>query len=317
MPGVNIAVILLAAAVFTAAAAALFLAVWLTALRRGLRRGTREVEERLSGRTSARLDLPCPDKSAEELFGAVNEVLEVRAAEQVAYREKERALREQIANLSHDLRTPLTSILGYLQLLESESLTPEERRAYLAVVTERSRALQSLITSFYDLSRLESGAYPLERERVELRGVLSSLLAAFYGDLESSGLEVCPRLSESVPPVWGDEEGVRRVLSNLLRNAVDHGAGKLTVELYREGEWVVTRLSNGAAGLAPEDAERVFDRTFTSDRNRSGGNAGLGLAIVKALAEAMGGAVSASVAGDVFTVAVRWRAAEKEIAEEE
>ena len=104
MPEVNAAVILLAAAVLTAAAAAVFLAVWLTALRRGLRRGAREVEERLSGRTSARLDLPCPDKSAEELFGAVNEVLELRAAEQVAYREKERtpALLREVTDLIMD-----------------------------------------------------------------------------------------------------------------------------------------------------------------------------------------------------------------------
>ena len=88
-------------------------------------------------------------------------MLELRQADRASFRERERSLRRQIANVSHDLRTPLTSILGYLQLLEDEALPAAERREYLAVVASRAKALQSLITSFYDLSRLEGGEYPL------------------------------------------------------------------------------------------------------------------------------------------------------------
>lgn len=113
----------------------------------------------------------------------------------------ERARTDLVAGISHDLRTPLTSILGYLQLLEGDTLTPEERREYLGIVQGRAKTLQSLIVSFYDLSRLEGGEYPLARERVDLYHVLSQLVAEFYNDFEGSGFQMTVELQEGLPPV--------------------------------------------------------------------------------------------------------------------
>ncbi len=275
-------------------------------LERGLHRAARRMREQMADVTTARLSLPCPSAGAEELLACLNQLLELRQEERAAYRRKERALRQQIANVSHDLRTPLTSILGYLQLLEGEGLSPEKKAEYLAVIEGRARTLQTFIAAFYDLSRIEGGELPLEREKVDLGRALSDQLAAAYEQIEAAGLAVEVDIAPGLPPVWADSGAVTRIFSNLLTNALRHGEDALAVKLYREGNAVVSAFSNRAGGLSEEDAAHVFERFYTADKMRTGQSTGLGLAIVKALAERMGHAARARWEGGVFTVEVRW-----------
>ena len=274
----------------------------LYALERDIRTCARQLR---AGRP--RVSMAAPNAAAEELLTAVNALLDLREREEGDYRRQEQAIRQQIANVSHDLRTPLTSILGYLQLLEGEGLTAEERREYLSIVQGRARALQSMIVSFYDLSRLEGGEYPLSRERVDLYHVLSQLVAEFYNDFTDFDMTV--ELREGLPTVTADPAGVLRVFTNLIRNALEHGRKRMSILLYQEGGEVVSVFANDAPDLTPEDVVHVFDRFFTADKMRTGQSTGLGLAIVKALVERMGHTVSAELEGDLFRVTVRWQTA--------
>ena len=276
----------------------------LYALERDIRSCARQLR---SGRP--RVSMAAPNAAAEELLTAIKALLDLREQEEGDYRRQERAIRQQIANISHDLRTPLTSILGYLQLLEGEGLTAEERREYLAIVQGRAKALQSMIVSFYDLSRLEGGEYPLSRERVDLYHMLSELAAEFYNDFE--GFDMTVELREGLPSVTADPAGVLRVFTNLIRNAMEHGRSRMSILLYQEGDEVVSVFANDAPGLTSEDVEHVFDRFFTADKMRTGQSTGLGLAIVKALVERMGHTVSAELEGDLFRVVVRWQTAKQ------
>lgn len=275
-------------------------------LEKDLRSGARQLKERREAASGAPLRLAAPNASAEALLAEINALLRQGEDERSAFREREKALREQIANISHDLRTPLTSIRGYLQLMEDESLSAEERQSCLAVVEERSRVLQDLIAAFYDLSRLEAGEYTVVREKVDLREVLSELLAAFYSDLEAK-FQVRVDLPGGLPPVWGDRAALTRVYANLIRNALDHGVGTLAVTARELPEGVETRFVNGGCQVGEEELSRVFDRFFTSDQTRSGRNTGLGLAIVKALTDRMGGGVRAEREGDGFAVVLTWK----------
>ncbi len=275
-------------------------------LERGLHRAARRMREQMADETTARLSLPCPSAGAEELLVCLNELLELRQEERAVYHRKEQELRQQIANVSHDLRTPLTSILGYLQLLEGEGLSPEKKGEYLAVIEGRARTLQTFIAAFYDLSRIEGGELPLEREKVDLGRALSDQLAAAYEQIEAAGLVVEVDIAPGLPPVWADSGAVTRIFSNLLTNALRHGEDALAVKLYREGNAVVSAFSNRAGGLSEEDAAHVFERFYTADKMRTGQSTGLGLAIVKALAERMGHAARARWEDGVFTVEVRW-----------
>ena len=282
------------------------LAVRQAILEKGLRRAARRMREQMANETTARLALPCPSAGAEELLSCLNQLLELRQEERALYRRKEQELRRQIANVSHDLRTPLTSILGYLQLLEGEGLPLEKRAEYLAVIEGRARTLQTFIAAFYDLSRIEGGELPLEREKVDLSRALSDQLAAAYEQIEESGLVMEVDIAPDMPPVWADGGAVTRIFSNLLTNALRHGEDTLTVKLYREGNAVVSAFSNRADGLTAEDAAHVFERFYTADKMRTGQSTGLGLAIVKALAERMGHTVAARWEDGVFTIEVRW-----------
>ena len=290
------------AAVILAALCAV-LGLRLYALEKDIRSCARQLRED----EGARVRMAAPNRAAEDLLSAVNRLLELREADEAEHRRQEHAIRQQISNISHDLRTPLTSILGYLQLLEGDSLTVEERREYLGIVRGRAKALQSLITSFYDLSRLEGGEYPPSREKVDLYHVLSELVAEFYNDFEQSGFDMTVELAPGLPAVTADPAGVLRVFTNLIRNALEHGQKRMSILLYRQEETVVSAFSNDAAGLTREDVEHVFDRFFTADKMRTGQSTGLGLAIVKALVGQMGHRVTAALDGEMFTVQVRWR----------
>ena len=246
----------------------LILLVWYWCQRRSLKSAAKQLRELELTGSNVRVRLRTPNAPAEELLDAVNILLELRQAERSASLERERSLRRQIANVSHDLRTPLTSILGYLQLLEDETLPLAERQEYLNVVKGRAKALQSLITSFYDLSRLEGGEYPIQQERVDLHSSLSSLLASFYSDFTDGGFDVTVDLQEGLPPVLADPAGVLRVFTNLIRNALDHGQGRMEVSLFLEEGQVVSLFRNGAEGLSEEDLPHVFDRFFTADKMR-------------------------------------------------
>ena len=282
------------------------LAVRQAILEKGLRRAARRMREQMANETTARLALPCPSAGAEELLSCLNQLLELRQEERALYRRKEQELRRQIANVSHDLRTPLTSILGYLQLLEGEGLPLEKRAEYLAVIEGRARTLQTFIAAFYDLSRIEGGELPLEREKVDLSRALSDQLAAAYEQIEAAGLAVEVDIAPGLPPVWADSGAVTRIFSNLLTNALRHGEDTLSVRLYREGGVILSAFSNRAEELTAEDAAHVFERFYTADKMRTGQSTGLGLAIVKALAERMGHTVAARWEDGVFTIEVRW-----------
>ncbi|OUN14111.1 sensor histidine kinase [Flavonifractor sp. An91] len=282
------------------------LGLWVWTQYRALKEAAEQLRELTQGDSTARLRMAVPNREAEELLEGVNHLLELRREDQSRWLERERSLRQQIANVSHDLRTPLTSILGYLQLLEDPSLPEGERREYLAVVESRAKALQSLITGFYDLSRLEGGEYPLEQEPVNLYTSLSGLLAAFYNDFTDRHFDMTVELSEHLPPVQADNGGVLRVFTNLIRNALDHGQGKMTVRLWQEGDKVVSLFANETDELTAEDLPHIFDRFFTSDKMRTGRNTGLGLAIVKTLAEQMGCQLTAELENGMFAIRVQW-----------
>lgn len=285
----------------------LLLALRLYSLDRNLKDGTAQLKQRRKEKSAVPLRLAAPHRASEGLLSEVNGLLRDGEDQRSDFRRREQALRRQIANISHDLRTPLTSILGYLQLLESPEVTEDQKKEYLDIIKGRAQVLQSLITSFYDLSRLEAGEYPIEKERVDLREVVGALLAAFYDELESQ-FTVSVDLPENLPPVWGDRAAMTRVYSNLIRNALEHGSGMLSISAAKVGREVVTRFTNGGAEVTGEDLPHVFDRFFTSDQTRSGRNTGLGLSIVKALTQQMEGRAAAELTGDRFSVILYWKA---------
>lgn len=286
--------------------AALFIVLFLLN-RYNINNINKELKKLKNIKTNEQLKLAAPNKNIEEMIGEINFILEKSQNDRIAHEKSESELRKQIANISHDLRTPLTSILGYVQLIKDESTSEEEKQEYLDIIEKRSKVLQNLITSFYDLSRLEANEYDLEFKKVNVESLLREIVAAFYNDFVDKGFEVEVDLQEKLPAIIADENAVIRIFTNIFQNALKHGNKTMSICQRQVDGVIISTFSNRVENFTQEDLEHVFDRFFTGDRMRTGQNTGLGLTIVKKLTESMGHEVSASLEDEVFTIQIRFK----------
>lgn len=260
-----------------------------------------------STETNSKLLLTVPFKKLSELTFEINRNIERKISTEAKYKKSNLEMKKAIANISHDLRTPLTSIIGYIQLIEDETLPYDERKEYIEIVRKRSLNLQSLISSFYDLSRLESKEQKFKLKPINLYDILCETAASFYNDFLNAGIEPVIKVDENTPSVIGDENAARRVFSNLILNAIRHGKGNFEISLKNEGKFVVMEFKNAAPELTKEDAAHLFDRFFMADRTRNGNNTGLGLTIAKELIEQMGHSIFAKLKDGKLTITIKWK----------
>ena len=252
------------------------------------------------------LRLSLPNKNIENLIVEINTLIDDKRKMENIYKEKDMELREAIANMSHDLRTPLTSIMGYVYLLNDDKLDKEERKEYLKIIEKRSLVLNDLITNFYGLSRIQADQYEIKFEPVNLELVLGEIIAAFYETLDYKFGEPEINIEEGLGPVLGDKQALNRIFTNLIENIIKHGEGEVKISLKKKNKYIVMEFSNKAEELESKDVNRIFEKFFTKDRMRTGQNTGLGLAIVKLLVEKQGQKIEAKKVGNRLVINIIW-----------
>ncbi|EOU1121458.1 sensor histidine kinase [Clostridium perfringens] len=253
-----------------------------------------------------KLRLSLPNKNIENLIVEINTLIDDKRKMENIYKEKDIELREAIANMSHDLRTPLTSIMGYVYLLNDDKLDKEERKEYLKIIEKRSLVLNDLITNFYGLSRIQADQYEIKFEPVNLELVLGEIIAAFYETLDYKFGEPEINIEEGLGPVLGDKQALNRIFTNLIENIIKHGEGEVKISLKKKNKYIVMEFSNKAEELESKDVNRIFEKFFTKDRMRTGQNTGLGLAIVKLLVEKQGQKIEAKKVGNRLVINIIW-----------
>ncbi|AMN35409.1 sensor histidine kinase [Clostridium perfringens] len=253
-----------------------------------------------------KLRLSLPNKNIENLIVEINTLIDDKRKMENIYKGKDMELREAIANMSHDLRTPLTSIMGYVYLLNDDKLGKEERKEYLKIIEKRSAVLNDLITNFYGLSRIQADQYEIKFEPVNLEVVLGEIIAAFYETLDYKFGEPEINIEEGLSPVLGDKQALNRIFTNLIENMIKHGEGEVKISLKKKKKYIVMEFSNKAEELEPKDVNRIFEKFFTKDRMRTGQNTGLGLAIVKLLVEKQGQKIEAEKVGNRLVINIIW-----------
>jgi signal transduction histidine kinase len=258
-------------------------------------------------KSNAKLLLPTNNKELKKLVLDTNKLLEEKQKIEIEYKRIEQELRQTISNMSHDLRTPLTSIMGYIQLIEEDNLTCGERAQYIDIVKRRTKALQALITSFYDLSRLDAKEYKLQLKTMNLGNVMLDTLAFFYNDFINKGIEPSINIDEKAALIIADENALRRVLTNLIQNMIKYSKGNVGISLEKQGDYFITTFKNKSESLTEEQASHLFERFYTADRSRSDNSTGLGLFISKALVEQMGHEISASLYNNELSIIIRWK----------
>lgn len=255
------------------------------------------------------------DRNYENFVKNINKYIKSKRIERIAFLNREREFKMEIANISHDLRTPLTTILGYMDLIK-ESLRDEQIRieenvkkndiwSYIDIVERRSRNLQNLIEQFYEYSRLNDINYVIELTKVNVIQIVSEHLLSYYQDFENRGIEV--RVDIEDRPIWviGSENAIGRIVNNLTGNALKYATDGLKVNVYEDDNYAYIEYSNRAECMTEYDIKHIFDRFFMTDKSRNKSSSGLGLTISRLLADKMGGEVYADYEVPWFTITVK------------
>lgn len=255
-----------------------------------MRKSAREIrcafQERLDTDTNTLIDISSRDRAMRSLAQGINAQLRRLRRERQRYQQGDAELKEAVTNIAHDLRTPLTAISGYLQLLQQEEKSIQAAR-YLSLIENRIDALKSLTEELFGYSIL-IWERELKCERVVINAVLEESLAAAYSAFRQRGIQPQISITEHRVERQMDQAALSRIFENIIANAIKYSDGDFSVSMGKDG---IITFANAASGLDVIAAGRLFDRFYTVETGR--GSTGLGLSIAKLLSERMGGRIGA------------------------
>ena len=279
--------------------AAAILLARLCGIRRDLSSLTEQLETRLSEDTNNVLYLKSGDRGVRRLTATLTGQLRALREQQLQYINGDRRLKEAVANISHDLRTPLTAISGYLELLEAEPLTPVARRQ-LGIIADRTAHMRQLTEELFRYSLILSDEDSGIQETVSVTELLEESIAGYYAVLCQRGITPEITLPEKRVSCVCSRSALARVFSNLLNNAVKYSDGDLRIAMTEDG---CITFANRAAGLTQTQLAQLFERYYTVESAQH--STGLGLAIARTVTEQMGGSIAADYHDDTLCITVR------------
>ena len=274
----------------------LFLLIRLIAVKKELRRVTKLMSE---NKENANINVDFVDGDLQEMIVEVNRLYAEIGRIRFEGKEEEKTIRESISMISHDMRTPLTSIIGYLQIAE-RSEDKEEVLQNVEIALERAKYLNRLINDFFEISLIESGNVSIKEEKINLSEIICEEILAESPEIDRKGIEPVFEQADSDIFVTADRKMLGRIVQNLTSNAVKYSTGKLEFKIEKSDDKTVLYMISSTDKKI--DTDRVFDRFYKEDSSRTGGGAGLGLYICKCFAEQMGGDIAASQEGEEFEI---------------
>jgi two-component system, OmpR family, phosphate regulon sensor histidine kinase PhoR len=218
--------------------------------------------------------------------------------------------RDFVANVSHELKTPLTAVRGFAETLLEAGIPEEQRRRFAETIRDNAERMQRIVDDLLDLSRIESGGWQPKQQRVDVGEVVRDTFTAMDGAAAAKGLHLVADVPSEADSMTGDPTAVRQIVGNLVENAVRYTpSGSVMVRTRRDADGMWLEVQDTGIGISAEHLPRIFERFYRADagRSRDQGGTGLGLAIVRHLVEAHGGRVeAASVVGKGTTISVRF-----------
>ncbi len=245
------------------------------------------------------------DDDLEAVALQINRLLEQIQQTMIDSNASSAVLKASIADISHDMKTPLTSVIGYLQLAVSEC-EDEKIREIIAICLERTRYCNTLINDFFELSVIELQGCAPKLERVDAAGIICEQILASAPVFEGKNIEPHFDDSDKTVTVFADRNMLNRVIQNLISNGVKYTSGDLSFCICRENDRIVITVSNPVNDDV--DVEHIFDRFYTRDKSRGSGS-GIGLYLCRQFVDAMGGSICAEVIEKIFFIKVKLRAA--------
>lgn len=243
------------------------------------------------------------DNSLDDVIFSINELITELEKVQVEARKSQEARKQLLSSISHDIRTPLTSIIGYIDALKDGIASSEdERREYLEILSKKSNSLKQLVDQIFNMAKLDADEFPLQKESLDFAEITRESLIEFLPELSKHNIELQVHIPETPCPITADHLSLVRIIGNLMKNAIHYGkVGKIVgIELLETTSEYQLLIWDKGPGISNNDLENVFERMYRSDqsRNASHGGSGLGLAIAKALVEKND--------GDIWVESIPW-----------
>lgn len=276
---------------------------WLL-LKMEINRVTRQLNYLRAHRFSNRVIESSTDRQCVSLINEINALLTQQKEERKKYILKEQAIREEITNVSHDFRTPLTAIKGYVQLLESEGMNREEQKETLKIINQKVDILTQYVDQFYDITLLQSRDYPVNLCYASLKQVLDEVLLSYYTQLEAHHI-ILQKYEVTTQHVFMDVNHTKRIFNNLMDNILKYCKSYVLIEMKVKEDAVNLYLSNDVSTKKEIEVEKLFERTYTTELNRKNGT-GIGLYLVRSLMELQNGSATIEQHDALFTVSLKF-----------
>ena len=279
-------------------------AVWLTQLI-AVRRQLKEMAEALSdiqaGNGNRKILAPRNDLTA-ELSYKLNEI--VYCYEQQIYKLKaeDEATRQLMTSLSHDIRTPLTTLIGYLDAVHKGIAGPEEHGNYIETARLKAHSLKEYIDLLFDWFKLNSNEFTLSSEKIQLTELTRNILINWIPVFEENQIQYDIDIPEKPVFIHADPDGYERIINNLIQNVIKHShASKITIEISKKESNITIQIEDNGIGIDQADLPYIFERLYKCDKGRSDKGSGLGLSIARQLTEKMNGWIDVTSKSDHYT----------------
>lgn len=275
-------------------------------LKKEIKRTTRQLQAINKNKIEKKLDLQYFDKDIEILSAEINMQIDLTRKSKAEKRLSENELKQAISYISHDIRTPMTSILGYIQFLESDEITIDMRKEYITIVKNSAQRLKVLLEDFFELSIIDQIDYPMKIEKIKLNQLILEVLLGFYEEFNNRDLEPTIEIPDTEMIIIADSSAVKRVIENLIINAIKHSTGNINIGLEKSDSSIQLSISNSVNEFSEPDLHCMFDRFYKADQTRTGKGTGLGLPIAKSLMEKMNGNITAEFKENRLCMKCEW-----------
>lgn len=272
-------------------------------IKKSVREIRKEFAERNQLNTNAKIGISSRDADLRGLTDDLNKILDEVREKYHLYSQGDMEVKRTITNVSHDIRTPLTAICGYLELMKKTDSAEDEWKRYLEIIENRALYMKNLTEELFEYSEIMGNEEEktLDTEIISLNQVLEDCIMDYYGALMEKGIDLRVDITEKKLERNLNRQAIDRVLSNLMSNSLKYSKGDLSISLNEQG---VITYKNFAPQLTKVDAERLFDRFYTVETGKA--STGLGLSIAKALVNRMNGTIEAEQENGYFTIRIRF-----------
>lgn len=253
-----------------------------------------------------RINISLNDKDIEKLAETINNNMRENKQIEIDIMKREERLKQNISDIAHDLRTPLSSIMGYITLLDN--CTEKEKKEYINIIQRKSEELNLLINNFYEVSLLDNSSLKIDITSIDIVQVIMDIVISNYALIKNNKIEINNRVPEKQIKIYGEEITCKRIIQNLVSNSIKYSTGYISIELDELENEVVFTIKNNVSNLKESDIEHLFERCYTVDKSRNRSGSGLGLYIVKLLLNKIGGEVkSIALEDSILSISIMFK----------